>query len=582
MRRTEPLLLGGILLVIGVYVVLAAVPLNRMPGNADPVPPHVLPASVPQPRLQASTLQPGRHVQAQSYGSAMAACADCHDTSGGFVREPDHLLNRRAALDEATWADSVHLQTKCGACHLVPDPSEMPADRWGDAIMNYMSKVIYYRREAAGFRVAPIDLSYPDWMDKTRNDWMDVLHYYLVFSAPERSLSPDPAVSSLRFENEAIGNRPYSDGLSQIANVNVVDLDEDGRNDVLVCDFERHLVSLIRRNESGWTEHKLASIPYPGHTEAGDFNGDGHTDIVVANVGSDVPTDDLVGSVVLLRGADSLYFEASTLLQDVGRVADVRPGDFDQDGDLDFVVAIFGFLKEGEIGWLEQTADGSYRYHRLSDKQGGVNVVPTDLNGDGRPDFIALISQQYEEVIAFVNEGGGRFSERILFKADSPTFGSSGIELVDLDLDGDADILYTNGDAFDLSTPMIRRYHGVQWLENRGDYRFVYHDLLRLYGAYRAVPGDLDADGDVDIVVTSLISDWSNPDRMSILWLENDGRQQFTPYGIGNAPTSIITAAVADLDQDGRLDVVTGSMHMSPSDPRRGRVTLWSNAGSME
>jgi hypothetical protein len=299
-------------------------------------------------------------------------------------------------------------------------------------------------------------------------------------------------------------------------------------------------------------------------------------------VGSDVPTDDLAGSVVLLTGADSLHFEASTLLENVGRVADVRPGDFDQDGDLDFVVAIFGFLKEGEIGWLEQTAGGTYRYHRLSDKQGGVNVVPADLNDDGRLDFIALISQQYEEVIAFVNEGGGRFSERILFKADSPTFGSSGIELVDLDLDGDADILYTNGDAFDLSTPMIRRYHGVQWLENQGDYQFVFHDLLRLYGAYRAVPGDLDADGDVDIVVTSLISDWSNPDRMSILWLENDGRQQFTAHGIGNAPTSIITAAVADLDQDGRLDIVTGSMHMSPSDPRRGRVTLWSRAGTME
>jgi hypothetical protein len=289
-----------------------------------------------------------------------------------------------------------------------------------------------------------------------------------------------------------------------------------------------------------------------------------------------------VGSVVLLTGGDSLQFEASTLLEGVGRVADVRPGDFDLDGDLDFVVAVFGFLKEGEIGWLEQMDDGSYRYHRLSEKQGGVNVVPTDLNGDGRLDFIALISQQYEEVIAFINQSGGRFSERILFKADQPTFGSSGIELVDLDRDGDVDILYTNGDGFDLSTPMYRPYHGVQWLENHGQFRFVYHDLLRLYGAYKAVPGDVDGDGDLDVVVTSLISDWSDPERMSILWLENDGRQHFTPHGIGNTPTSIITAAVADLDRDGRLDIVTGSMHMTPSDLRRGRVTLWSNAAPME
>lgn len=560
MRQTASLLLGAILLVGTVFFTISEGSLNRRPGSAAPEPAHGLQASA---RMQ---------------GFPAPACASCHDTSARFVREPKHLLNQRALLDQSTWADSVHLETKCGACHVVPDPSELPADRWRDAIINYMSKVMYYRREAPGFHVAPDDISYPQWMRQTRDEWMDVLHYYLVFSAPSRPLSSDPAATGLEFETEAIGMLPSSGGLPEIANVNVVDLDEDGREEILVCDFERHLVSLIRREPGGWTEHGLASIPYPGHTEAGDFNGNGRTDIIVANVGSSVPTDDLVGSVVLLTGGDSLQFEASTLLDGVGRVADVRPGDFDRDGDVDFVVAVFGFLKEGEIGWLEQRDDGSYRYHRLSEKEGGVNVVPTDLNGDGRLDFIALISQQYEEVVAFINQGGGRFSERILFKEHSPTFGSSGIELVDLDRDGDVDILYTNGDGFDLSTPMYRPYHGVQWLENHGDYRFVYHDLLRLYGAYRAVPGDLDGDGDLDVVVTSLISDWSDPERMSILWLENDGQEHFTPHGMGNSPTSIITAAVADLDQDGRLDVVTGSMHMSRSDPRRGRVTLWSNA----
>lgn len=69
-------------------------------------------------------------------------------------------------------------------------------------------------------------------------------------------------------------------------------------------------------------------------------------------------------------------------------------------------------------------------------------------------------------------------------------------------------------------------------------------------------------------MVTSLISARSDPERMSILWLENVGQEHFTPHGMGNSPTSIITAAVADLDQDGGLDVVTGSMHMSRSDPR--------------
>ena len=78
---------------------------------------------------------------------------------------------------------------------------------------------------------------------------------------------------------------------------------------------------------------------------------------------------------------------------------------------------------------------------------------------------------------------------------------------VDLDQDGDIDFIYSNGDAFDVpaaqSTSMLRPYHGVQWLENRGRRGFVSHDLLRYYGAFSPIPADLDEDGDTDIVVTS-------------------------------------------------------------------------------
>ena len=41
--------------------------------------------------------------------------------------------------------------------------------------------------------------------------------------------------------------------------------------------------------------------------------------------------------------------------------------------------------------------------------------------------------------------------------------------LVDMDRDGDPDILYANGDAFEYAPPNSRPWQGVQWLENRGD-----------------------------------------------------------------------------------------------------------------
>ena len=513
------------------------------------------------------------HAQRAALSSGTATeCSSCHDTEGGYVQDEDHFLNERTRLDQAAWADSIQLQAKCGSCHRLPEADQLPTDRWEDALINFMSKVVYYLEQAPTFQPAPTDHPYEQWMDQTHGQWMDVLHYYLVFSEPEAKLPPDPPISGIRFESTSIGVGVGSRARHQIGNVNIVDLNQNGQPGVVVGDVNRRAVTWIRREDGEWKERPIARAAFPGHTEIGDFNDDGHPDIVVADVGSTTPTDDKVGRVLLMTNDGETSFSTRTLLDDVGRVSDVRPGDFDQDGDTDFIVGVFGFLKAGQIGWLEQQSDGSFTYHRVSAKTGTVNVSPVDLNGDGRLDFIALISQVREEVSAFINQGDGRFTEHVLYKADSPTYGSSGIELVDLDEDGDVDILYTNGDAFDLSTPMIRPYHGVQWLENRGDFQFVFHDLIRFYGAYRAVPADLDDDGDLDVVATSLINDWSDPERKSLLWLENDGSEQFTPHGIAHSPTSLISADVADMDGDGRLDIVTGSMHQYSADEQNSRV----------
>ena len=63
-----------------------------------------------------------------------------------------------------------------------------------------------------------------------------------------------------------------------------------------------------------------------------------------------------------------------------------------------------------------------------------------DLNGDGNLDIVALVSQETETIFAYLGDGAGSFRSQILFQAP-PEFGSSGIELVDLDRDGDVDLL---------------------------------------------------------------------------------------------------------------------------------------------
>ena len=46
-----------------------------------------------------------------------------------------------------------------------------------------------------------------------------------------------------------------------------------------------------------------------------------------------------------------------------------------------------------------------------------MNVRVADLTGNGAPDFVVNISQQWEEVYLFENDGRGNFSTRTLFEA---------------------------------------------------------------------------------------------------------------------------------------------------------------------
>ena len=106
--------------------------------------------------------------------------------------------------------------------------------------------------------------------------------------------------------------------------------------------------------------------------------------------------------------------------------------------------------------------------------------------------------------------------------------------------------------------------------------------MARFYGVYRAVAGDLDNDGDLDIVAASLFKQWEDQIRQSLIWLENDGSHQFTPRAITNRPSHLVTVDLGDLNGDGLIDIVAGGMHVFPPFDRVGRVTLWTNFGKLK
>lgn len=466
------------------------------------------------------------------------------------------------------------VRQRCGSCHAVPAPSRLPRDQW-TATMELMKNVM--KEQAA--------------VEYSAQDIQRILIYYRS-NSPSRLpvLPPIPASSPLAFETRSVGIPPPSspaDGpMPTISNVRVTDLDSDGANDVLVCDALGNRVSWIHRRGETWEETTLAEVPAPAGASVVDLDRDGDPDIVVAALGSLFPTNERTGRVVALVNDGSLTFTPQILLEDVGRVADAVPGDLDGDGDIDVAVGVFGHITLGGIGWLERLEDGSFSFHWLLEQPGGLNVPVADLDGDGDLDILGMVAQAAERVVEFVNDGKGNFSQQTVFEAGTPSFGSSGMRLVDLDRDGDLDALHTNGDAFDVvgkQVPMHffqRPYHGVRWIENLGGQRWATHEIHALYGAFGAAAGDLDGDGDMDVFAVSMFNDWNDPLRQSAIWFENDGAQRFTAHGLGNSPTHQVTADLGDLDGDGRLDAVTGGMHVLPPFDRLGRVTLWRNLGA--
>jgi hypothetical protein len=398
-------------------------------------------------------------------------------------------------------------------------------------------------------------------------------------SADDRAAVLPPGPPTDWFRPRPLGDAVRGEERPRVTNVAIVDLDRDGLADVLVCDALANRVSWIRQTpRNTFTEVHLADIPAPSHVEAIDFDRDGDTDLVVAALGVLMPSNNRVGSIVILENDGRQRFTLHRLIDGIARVADARAGDLDGDGDLDLAVAGFGY-DDGETSWLENKGGWTFEQHVLQRLSGPINAIIADVNQDRRPDIVALVSQEWEEIWAFVNEGGGRFSPTMLWGSTNPDFGSSWMSVADLDRDGDVDLLYSNGDAFDYAPANSRPWQGVHWLENQGGLRFVLHRMADLAGASSPNAVDLDGDTDLDVVVVSANNDWDNPASPSLVWLENNGRMQFTLHAIGGSPTHLITVTTGDLDGDGKPDLVTGGMHISRPYDRLGRVTMWTNNG---
>ena len=496
----------------------------------------------------------------------------------GSAKTFDHLDHLRDDPSPVTLDQRAESQVVafCSECHALPLPENFPRDGWHAKVRRGYE---YYARSGRN------DLDPPP---------VQLTMAYYRSRAPEKLVFPEleEADNELRavFTTQQFALGPEFDIPPAVAHLRWARLDAQGAPRMLACDMRNGRVVAVDVRDRQSRPQLLAHLNNPCRVQPCDLDQDQAIDLVVADLGCFYPDDHDLGRVVWLRRQENgERFEPVELATGLGRVADVRPADFDGDGDLDLIVAEFGHYLTGSVVLLRNVSGAGepprFEPEELDSRPGTIHTPVHDFNDDGRPDFLALVSQEYESLDVFVNLPDVGFRHQTLWTAPDLTFGSSGIELVDLDQDGDIDVLLTNGDPFDNS--YLNPSHGVQWFENLGGLQFAYHRLTDMPGAYCARAGDIDLDGDLDIVVGAWIFSYvkqpnvSLTNSPSIVCLEQTSPGKFVRHTLERGTPYHATLEMADFDTDGDLDFAVGLLLMTqrfentPETPHR--LFVWWN-----
>jgi len=462
----------------------------------------------------------------------------------------------------------------CGDCHKLPQPSSFVREIWYDEIEKGYE---FYARSGR--------------TDLTPPPLQSVLAFYREH-APAKLNFPQPAEVDKelrsRFELEQVD---WQDGprLSPaISCIRWVDFQPEGEGRLIITDMRDGSISMVTPSPKQTKRRLIGRVSNPARVIACDLNQDQRTDLVVSDLGSFNPYDHGFGKVVWLnRESSASEFRLTTLVENLGRVADVAVADFSGDLKPDLLIAEFGHRLTGGTRLLtNETADKQpmrFQEKPILIRPGTMQVSAHDWNQDGAMDFASITSQEFECVDVFVHSGD-KFDAVRTWQGGDVTFGLVGFELTDLDQDGDQDILCVNGDSFDNN--FANRSHGVQWLENIGDVQFRYHRLAEVPGAYRAVAVDIDGDNDLDvIVVVNLPTDVyprslleMNP--VSLLMLEQVAPGNFSPRVLERGTPRYAALEAADFNGDGKVDLAVGAQLFDTDPPgsaasKLPRLTLW-------
>ena len=237
----------------------------------------------------------------------------------------------------------------------------------------------------------------------------------------------------------------------------------------------------------------------PADMEFADLDGDGIDEIIVCNFG------DVTGSAAIYQLIDNKYVLLKELLNVPGALKS-QVYDFNQDG-LQDIAILFGDARENISLFMNQ---GNHQYQRkivveTHSAYGHTYFELQDFNNDGHMDILATNGdtdadpfntlKNYHGVRIYLNDKSNNFNLEYFY----PMYGAHFAKAADFDKDGDLDIAVS---AF-FPDFALEQPEQFTYLENNGNLNFTPYTHPETFdGRWMTMDiGDYDKDGDIDIAL---------------------------------------------------------------------------------